>query len=390
MDRRRPTTIWKNLLLIITVLIIGALVAGCAGSPAPQSEELAEEAPAAEASEGEAMEEMPEGYYAWDHGSRTWSPAAPNPTGLEVELDDNWQPQMRQASEDYVIGFANLSSDIDFSVEVERGIKKAAEEAGIEVFVTDNKFPDSELPLTNADSNVTRQVDLVLNFNVLGDLGPAIMEKYEEAGIPSVSIDVVHPTSLFFGADNCAAGRIGGEWMVEYAKANNWPADQIMTVGAEEPAVGEEPNFRISCFEDVVTAAFPETETFRIPGGAETEKSLENMTSWLTAHPDAQHVMTISINDQAATGILAAVEAAGRENDVAIMGIGGDAPAKAELVKDENAFKGSVGYFPERYGEFLIPMALDILEGKPLPAEVHMQHIVIDRSNFTDFYPDYE
>jgi hypothetical protein len=35
-------------------------------------------------------------------------------------------------------------------------------------------------------------------------------------------------------------------------------------------------------------------------------------------------------------------------------------------------------------------MALDILEGKPLPAEVHMQHIVIDRSNFTDFYPDYE
>ena len=72
------------------------------------------------------------------------------------------------------------------------------------------------------------------------------------------------------------------------------------------------------------------------------------------------------------------------------MGVGGDAPGKAELAQEENAFKGSVGYFPERYGEFLIPMALDILEGEPIPAEVHMAHIVVDRDNFREYYPDYE
>jgi len=370
--KQHRTAKWKIVMPVIVMLFVTALLAACTGGAPVESTA----APAAEATDAPAEEmanaDQPEGYYVWDHEARTWSPAAPNPTGLDVELDDEWTPNMREASEAYQIGYANISSDIDFGVAVESGIKKAAEEAGIELFITDNKFPDSELPLTNADSNVVRQVDLVLNFNVLGDLGPAIMEKYEEAGIPSISIDVVHPTSLFFGADNCAAGTVGGEWMVEYAKANDWPEDQIVTVGAEEPAVGEEPNFRISCYEDAVNAAFPDAENFRIPGGAATETALENMSSWLTAHPDEQYVMTISINDQAATGMLAAVEAAGRDSDVAIMGIGGDAPGKSELAQEENSFKGSVGYFPERYGEFLIPMALDILEGQPIPAEVHI------------------
>ena len=317
--RHQRTKSWKTWIPVVIMLVATVLMAACTGAaPLESTEAPAADAVEAPADEGDANEQS-EGGYVWDHENRTWSPEAPNPTGLDVELDDEWTPNMRAASEEYLIGFANLSSDIDFGVEVESGIKKAAEEAGIELFVTDNKFPDSELPLTNADSNVVRQVDLVLNFNVLGDLGPAIMEKYEEAGIPSISIDVVHPTSLFFGADNCAAGTVGGEWMVAYAKANDWPEDRIVTVGAEEPAVGEEPNFRISCYEDAVNAAFPDAENFRIPGGAATETALENMSSWLTAHPDEQYVMTISINDQAATGILAAVEAAGREGDVFLL-----------------------------------------------------------------------
>jgi ribose transport system substrate-binding protein len=388
-------TSWKWVsLALAAVILLGALSACSKPTPEPAApaQPAATTAPAAaaptqpaEPTKAPVAPTAPAGQYVWDDAANKWTGDAPMPKGTDPS---DWKPNPRKAAKPYVIGFTNLSSDIDFSVNVLKGIEKSAKEAGVELFVTDNKFPDSQLPLTNADAMVTRGADLVLNFNVLADLGPAIMEKYAAAGIPSVSIDVVHPTSLFFGADNCLAGKVGAEYLIEYAKQNNWPADKIVTVGGEDPAVGEVPNLRIKCFEDTVKAAFPNATAFRLPGGAETEKSLNNMAGWLTAHPDEKHVMTININDQGAAGFLAAVQAADRESDVAIMGVGADAPAQAELAKPENAWKGSVGYFPEKYGDYLIPLALDILEGKPVPPEVHMQHVVIDRANFAQFYPD--
>jgi hypothetical protein len=34
-----------------------------------------------------------------------------------------------------------------------------------------------------------------------------------------------------------------------------------------------------------------------------------------------------------------------------------------------------------------VNIAIDIIEGRPVPQEVHMQHMIIDRSNVGEFYP---
>lgn len=77
-----------------------------------------------------------------------------------------------------------------------------------------------------------------------------------------------------------------------------------------------------------------------------------------------------ALNDQSALGAYNAVEAAGRESDVYIGSHGCDAPAIENLKnKEENCWIGSVAYFPERYGEYLVPLMDDLLHGKEIPEE---------------------
>ncbi|MGH9614138.1 MAG: substrate-binding domain-containing protein, partial [Bryobacteraceae bacterium] len=47
-----------------------------------------------------------------------------------------------------------------------------------------------------------------------------------------------------------------------------------------------------------------------------------------------------------------------------------------------------VAYFPERYGEGLIPLALDILSRRHAPPAVFVEHKLITPHNVDHFYPN--
>ena len=48
----------------------------------------------------------------------------------------------------------------------------------------------------------------------------------------------------------------------------------------------------------------------------------------------------------------------------------------------------SIGYFPEKYGDGLIRLALDILGRRPVPPAAFVKHQVITRENVEHFYPN--
>jgi ribose transport system substrate-binding protein len=49
---------------------------------------------------------------------------------------------------------------------------------------------------------------------------------------------------------------------------------------------------------------------------------------------------------------------------------------------------GSVGYFPERYGDDLIRVSLDILNRRPVPPAVFVKHQIITPETVDHFYPN--
>ena len=59
-----------------------------------------------------------------------------------------------------------------------------------------------------------------------------------------------------------------------------------------------------------------------------------------------------------------------------------------DTLMNEPEFIASVGYFPERYGNYLIPMALSNLANKPVDDVVLMNHVMVSPSNICEYYPD--
>ena len=76
---------------------------------------------------------------------------------------------------------------------------------------------------------------------------------------------------------------------------------------------------------------------------------------------------------------------AGRDADALVVGMGAD---EVQTLVDEPDFIASVGYFPERYGNYIIPLALMQLAGKKTPDTVLVNHVMVTKANVCKFYTD--
>jgi hypothetical protein len=50
-------------------------------------------------------------------------------------------------------------------------------------------------------------------------------------------------------------------------------------------------------------------------------------------------------------------------------------------------FLGCVAYFPEKYPDYVMSIGLDVLDGKPVPNEVHIEHRFLDKASIASVYP---
>jgi ribose transport system substrate-binding protein len=295
-----------------------------------------------------------------------------------------------------LIGFGNLiRAGCDFCMDVENGIVEEFEAAGYEVFAVDNEF-DLNKGLANADAMVTRGVDFFIEFNGNLDVYPVIVDKMKAADppIPIAFIDGPAPEEedvWYFGASSPGAGKIAGEWALEWVE-ENWDGEIDGIISTWTSDWDEDTLGRVTEFVKVIEAhdANWTMDTIgRIDVKLEAEKAQAAFSAYLNAHPDSHHIiMYAPTNDIHALMALAAAEEANREEDVVIIGHGCDAQAQAELHKPDNAFKMSVGYFPDRYGEFLVEMVTDILAGEDVPSKVFMEHVAVTRDNIDQYYPE--
>ena len=46
-----------------------------------------------------------------------------------------------------------------------------------------------------------------------------------------------------------------------------------------------------------------------------------------------------------------------------------------------------MAYFPEKYPDIAMSLALDILAGTPVPNEVHSEHQFLDKASIASVYP---
>jgi ribose transport system substrate-binding protein len=281
----------------------------------------------------------------------------------------------------YRIGFGNMTEKMLFAQEVRRSLERAAREVeGVELLVRDNDM-DRATSLANVEWFIANQIDLMIEYQVDAQAGNIIMDRFNQAGIPVIAVDIPLPGATFFGADNYRAGAMAGEALGRWV-AEHWDKRLDLLLRLEAPQVGP-PGARIQGQQEgleSIIGPLAAAQVNAIDFPVLVDEAERAMAALLPGLPLAARIAIVGINDEAVLGALAAFEAAGRLDQVVAVGQNGDALGRAALRRRDFPFIGSTAYAPERYGEQLLALALRILRGEPTPPAVYCQHVFLTRA----------
>lgn len=371
----------KRILSLLFALVLVAGLFGCSGQSAGSPSAApspSEQAPAQQASpEAPAASESEPAADVIAHGELDIK----HPAIIDVDEEVF-------ANKVYKIGYANWNDENSISIIVRDSVIDACEYYGVEYMIFDNKQDPSQA-MTNADNAITAGVDYYLNFNQDESINAAIAQKLEDAGIPMISIQTqarpdVDPE---YHVNNERAGSICGELLVEAAK-EAWPEEKPILFIAGHPESGVNFITRANSCIEAVKAVMPDVEVFETSTDGNPEVTRQRTADFLTAHPTGKIMMWCHI-DQNTMGMLAAVKAAGREDDVIITSFGANPVVFEELKDPDSCIIGTVAQFSERFGWDLLPMVLNHLnDGTTPPIKTMPPLDIITKENLYTYYPD--
>lgn len=288
----------------------------------------------------------------------------------------------------YRLGYAAQGADYEFSREVSQSLQRAAAAEGIELISFDNRY-NPKIAQRNADLLVREKVDLVIEFQTDEDIAPIVAAKYREANIPLIAIDIPHPGATYYGANNYEAGLIAGRYLGRWVR-EHWDSQVDEIVLLELPRAGNLPRMRLTGMLVGINMTLPSAKSCRITyldGDGQFGESLEVVRRYLRACCSRRQLVG-AVNDPSALGALRAFQEAGRAESCAVMGQNASPEGRAELRAPHTRLLGSVAFFPERYGENLVRLALDILNRRPVPPAVFAEHKLVTPSTVDHFYPN--
>ena len=286
------------------------------------------------------------------------------------------------------IGYAAQGQDSSFAREVHTGLMAAAERERVELVAVDNRY-QAKTALKNAELLIRERVDLVIEFQTDDAVAPAIASKYREAGIPMIAIDIPHPGATYFGANNYEAGLLAGRHLARWAK-QRWDghADEIVLL--ELPRAGSLPASRmrgvLAGIREILHG-ITDCPVVSIDADGQFRTALERTRKHLR-ESRARHILVGAVNDSSALGAARALQESGRDESCAIVGQNAEPDARAELRQPRTPLIASVGYFPEKYGDGLIKLALQILARRVVPPAVFVKHQIVTRENVDHLYPN--
>ncbi len=291
----------------------------------------------------------------------------------------------------YTIGFANLTGTIRFPQLVEQGLVETAAALGnVDLLIADNKA-DGSTALTNMENFINQGVDAVIEYQTDAAFGNVIMSRARSADLPVIAVDIPMVGATYFGADNYYAGQLAGAALAEWVN-QHWGGQADAALMLELPQSGNIPAARmqgmIDAFQANVATPLPPEQIYHLDSMNTEAQSFRVVSETLPQIADDARIVAFTINDGAGIGTIAAAEAAGRGEQIMVVGQNADPTGQAEMLKENSRYLGATAYFPESYGSKLLPTMISILECQPVPPSVYVDHVFISAANVCDYYPE--
>jgi len=256
---------------------------------------------------------------------------------------------------------------------------------------------DPARAVANADAAIAARADLLIEYNADADANVEIARRLAAAGIPALALIDPVPGAPLYGPDNRAAGQIAGRALGTFAR-ENWPEEELLGVligdlAAATTAIGD----RVRGINEGVHESLPTLTFATLDTGGQSVRADALLARFLQTQT-GRKLLIATLDDLAAVYAKNAIEMNRRQSDCVIVSQGldrnihGGASEKKEIDPNNRASVvfGSVGYFIDRYGYDVLPLALRLLGGEAVPPYTTTHHILVTAANVFREYPPFD
>ncbi|MBI5671089.1 MAG: substrate-binding domain-containing protein [Chloroflexi bacterium] len=282
----------------------------------------------------------------------------------------------------YTIGFANMCESVPFSATVRAGLEAAAARyPNVKLVVRDNDL-NNDQALANAHEFAELGVDLAIIYHIDERMGANIRSVLIRKRIPIIAVDIPIPMTVFFGINNQQAGYLAGAALGQWVQQHWDGAVDKVLVMTEQRALSAIRTRIASAVQGLAdTTRFNQDHIFYLDGGTHQNTAYARSESVFKLWENVHRIAVICSNDDTAMGVITRARELGRQEDIAVIGQGANL-AIDEFPKPGNRFIASTAYYPERYGEHLMGLALRMLNRERVPFENLIQPVAVTVDNY--------
>lgn len=276
------------------------------------------------------------------------------------------------------IGFSQGTLNHPWRVAMVEGNKAWAEAnlPNVELIITDGQN-DSAKQVTDVESLMAQGIDVLMISPLTAQALTPIVSDVMAAGIPVVALDrsVNADVTSYITAQNEPIARKAGEFFAQQLGGKGNIVQIEGTAGASAAAE------RKSGFEEII-AQHPDMKIIATQNADFLrENATKFMEDTLQRFGPGEIQGVYAHNDEMALGAIAAIEAAGRQDEILVTGLDGQNNA-IQAVKDGKMF--ATFTFPYVAPEG-IQYAYSICAGEDVPANVILESATIDASNVDEW-----
>jgi ribose transport system substrate-binding protein len=277
--------------------------------------------------------------------------------------------------------------------DVRRSFELAARTLPVDMLYFDNAG-DPARAIANAEAAIAAKADLLIEYNPDADANAEIARRLAAAGVPALALVDPLPGAPLYGPDNRAAGHIAGHALGAFAR-ENWPGEQVLGVligdlAAPSTAIKD----RARGITEGVHESLPALQLAALDTGGQSVRADALLTKFVLTQP-GQRLLIATLDDLAAIYATRAIEMNRRQSDCVIVSQGldpnihGGTSEKKELDPNNRSsvVLGSVAYYMDRWGYDVLPLALRLLAGEPVPQRTVTHHILVTAANVFREYP---
>jgi len=278
------------------------------------------------------------------------------------------------------IGYSAMDMGNPFFLIIAKNLKREAEAAGFDLIVED-AGTDVKAQAEHLDAFIAKRVAaIVLNPCDSSSAGPSI-KRANEQGIPVFTCDtqcVAEGIEIagHVGTDNFGGGKLAGEAMIEVLGESG---GKVFIVDYKS----ESCVLRVEGFREVIDAYNKGREPGRIEivgqqdGGGNPTDGFSATSAAIQANPDLAGLF--AINDPSGLGAYAALEQAGKTEQVTIVAFDGEEQGR-QAIKDGKFFADPI-QFPDRMGIQTVEKILKYLKGEEFEAVTFLPTVLYRKAD---------